>query len=199
MRWILLPFYRWRIARLEPRLAAYEARLRKLNRDSAVRAIGYLTLHWAMIETALDWCNLIISRNLPKPEPFPLALARKLEMFRRGHNKIPELAPLRAEGAALADLIADASTRRHDLVHGMGLLTLGDDIVEFVRHRVPREPEQAHTLVRELKPYSHKAIWDVTEEAMDLVTKTLSHTKELLKLLLRSEEELDDLFRDIGI
>jgi hypothetical protein len=198
MRWILLPFYKWRRAKLVQRLSQSEAKLRKINRTGAIKALGYVTLNWAMIEVALDWCNVIIAPKLPKREPFPINLTRKLVMFRRGHNQLPELASLQKDGAALADLIALAATLRHDLVHGMGLMTLGEDIVQFVRHRVPREPEHAHTLIREIKPYTQDAIWDASEAALDLAEKTVDHMKRLLPLLLE-EDEMNDFLREIGI
>lgn len=164
-------------------------------------SIGATTQAWATIEVMLDLCNVPISKRFGEVDRFPLSLSRKIVLFRRGHNQLAELDALKAKGAGLADMIADANDRRNDLVHGMAALSLNEDIVSLVRHSVPRAPALRHKLVREIKTYSQSEIADVADEAMDLVLAVTIHAGEVIKTLLahRADDEVEEMTRYLGI
>jgi hypothetical protein len=87
------------------------------------QCVGFVVLHWSLMEQQLDSWVSIFANNCGgtlylKGNGVPKALKRKARFIKRCLRELPELAELRAEGAALLSRILSASNKRHDIIHG---------------------------------------------------------------------------------
>jgi hypothetical protein len=103
--------------------------------DAFLAAVGGLTVNWAVIETALDFCVAIIfhefdGRNIA-PE-IPRSLSRKIIFLKKGMNHDTLSGP-RAFALDLLNEIENEKERRHEVVHGAIAGPSGGDSVEMFR------------------------------------------------------------------
>jgi hypothetical protein len=144
-------------------------------------ALGFSTQGWAALEIGLDVCNAAISEFLPR-QPFPVSLSRKMVMYRKGHNQLPVLAPVKEAGLAIADEVQLLADKRHDVIHGFAIKGLSGDIVRLYRHTVPREAVNNHVVRATRKEYRSEDLKRLTSDILALSERALLHTNRVLEL-----------------
>ncbi len=87
------------------------------------QCIGFVVLHWALIEQQLDsWVNVCSNKcggnHFLQGKGVPQAMKRKITFLRRCLHGLPDLAPFREECAELLSRVLSAAEKRHDLIHG---------------------------------------------------------------------------------
>lgn len=156
--------------------------------------IGNATRAWAVLEVQMDLANWAIANRLPKREPFPLNLGRKLDLFKRGHNQLAELSKLRSDGTALASDIAILSVKRHDVIHGYALNGLSEKSITLRRHTVPRGGDKNHELQIHEKTYARREFFSLASETLELCQRMSTHLDAVI-VALGADDLVDDLLR----
>jgi hypothetical protein len=202
--YVLYPINKHRVVRLRAQTARLRAQIAAIKAEKAsslqhhsILQIGYASVAWGALETTIDFSNWCIVHALESKEPFPLALGRKLELFRRGHNKISALAPLKAAGAKLADDIAGLSEMRNDVIHGYALQSLSKETIEIYRHTVPRGAE-AHNLIAEVRSYSHGDLSSLVHQSFALAERSASHFAAI-SAATGQQDKVHDLTREARV
>lgn len=169
------------------RLAKVEARLREieaasLSQDQLQRAnliigVGTVTIFWASLEMCLDYANSMILRFVPGgsalAKELPVALERKLTLFRQGHN-LDALAPLRSGAAEIVAETKRLRVQRHDIVHGVAVeMTAGE-----LRYR-RLIPEGAELSLAE-RSFSQDQLTALGNDVHALLTRALAHVERIL-------------------
>lgn len=85
--------------------------------------VGYISVHWAILERALETCITIIyhrcnGKKLVNPE-LPRSFSQRKEFLKDSFKKIPALAPFKKEGLSLVSKAAHMAEKRAALVHGV--------------------------------------------------------------------------------
>ena len=156
--------------------------------------IGWATVAWAHLEILLDFANWSVVHHLQKREPFPVALGRKLNLFRRAHNQIAALDPLKANALALADDIGALSVKRNDMIHGRALNDLSDDVIKVYRHVVPKGLADNHLVFAQRRAYTSQEFSGLASEMFDLAHRMAAHAS-LVAETLGTKDKIHDLTR----
>ncbi len=131
--------------------------------DRFLQAVGALTLNWAVIETALDFCCAIVFHEFDgrKIEPeIPRSLGVKLKFLKRG-LKDPRLAEVAAYGTDLIQELQNLKDSRHEVVHGALSGNAKEDTVVMLRVRYEKHAHRTsmHTVTAdEVIAASNKAL-----------------------------------------
>jgi hypothetical protein len=163
--------------------------------DKLCLALGRVTLAWAQIDTALDYCSLLLRdkygghakwRELPRTR-----LNQKIKFLRDCMNDNPSLATAKAEGLAIAADIETASEERHWLVHGATFVLGEGGLLRQTRNKMtaPEISQERETSVEDIHRF-HEASLTLAERL----------TMFLLRTLLRiSQDEINEARRKAGI
>ncbi|MDB5444930.1 MAG: hypothetical protein JWQ97_247 [Phenylobacterium sp.] len=198
LRLIQLRRERRRLADVEVRLAAAQRQLDSRRHTATLASLGYVTQAWAAVEIVFDVINWAIANTMPKKERFPVSFGPKLDLFKRGHNQLVQLANLRTAGAALAQEALALSLRRNELVHGFALGSLSADVVEMQRHAVPRAKELQHILEVGKVSISRDAFQELGSDIGAFSQRLVQHGHEVIAAC-DALDKVKDLARQLGI
>ena len=124
-------WWRWRAGVTKKKLAKVKAHIVDLQSqedDNFSRLLGVMTREWSMVESALDICNFYAIHT---PEgrgitaELPRSLNPKVDVFKKTHRRVAALLDIRDQGLALAALVTELKTKRHDFIHGLVLTVPG--------------------------------------------------------------------------
>jgi|HubBroStandDraft_6_1064221.scaffolds.fasta_scaffold1000124_1 hypothetical protein len=87
------------------------------------QAIGYVVVHWALIEQQLDnWVNVSFincgGAPLRKQKDIPRSLNQKIKFLKICFRTLAALEPFRSDGTDLVNLISTLAPKRNNLIHG---------------------------------------------------------------------------------
>jgi hypothetical protein len=87
------------------------------------QCIGYVVVHWSMLENQLDNCVNVTFNNcggsvFQNGRGVPQSLKPKIAFLRRCFRTLSSLVEFRTDAVALLSRISSASKRRHELMHG---------------------------------------------------------------------------------
>ncbi|WP_372785040.1 hypothetical protein [Phenylobacterium sp.] len=164
---------------VEAEMAWLQAQVENLT----YQMIGRATQTWASLEIALDLVNSCLSRAMLDRGVFPLALGRKVELFKRSHRQLPPLAPYLEEATSIADEILRLSVTRHDMIHGYAHDGFPGDTSAMHRHTVSRDPAERHLLKRETITRGRSEFFDLVFEIKALGQRLVDHFGLIMPLL----------------
>ncbi len=143
--------------------------------------IGSISVGWASLEKSLDLVNEFVLRVAGGEAirvDIPISLKDKLAFFKRAHNQLPLLAPVAAEGAALAARVVALKDKRHDCIHGFAVVATEDG----TRH-IRRVTYEGSTTGEKVTPYTIAEMEDLNREIAQLAWDIVSHAKAIAECL----------------
>lgn len=164
--------------------------LRRRRRVSNFAILGMFTSAWARAEYALDGCILVIFHFYGGKDletELPRALENKTKFLKRAYKTLPSLAPFAEEGVEIAGRFTALKIDRHDLIHGIVSLGLGDsDKFQLFRMipgaQVPTKRERA---------FSYRELANAAEKTMALGYDVAEHVERLLDRTKMTADEPD--------
>lgn len=149
--------------------------------DDYLKALGAVTVHWATLESALDFLAIITFAEYgkhPRHRELPRSTKRKIE-YLRDYAKQPLMNEWKDELLELASSVANLKEERHDAVHGCVVESEeGSAKVLRLLHRAAKhEYTDRHFTVEELWELAACLAIDASA-ALDLTTRLIDAVEE---------------------
>ncbi len=130
-------------------------------------SMGLLVMVWAQAEVALDGAIALILFGLEGKRRLgetvvPVALKRKLDLWRKAHAKMPELKPHAVLAGEIATELGRLSQERHNIIHGAAMQMHSDGSFAFFRSYPRKGGVEPH-----FSTYSPAQIGDLTMEMVE--------------------------------
>lgn len=144
-------------------------------------SMGMLVMVWAQAEVAFDAAISIILFDLEGKRRLgesvvPVALKRKLDLWKKAHAKIPSLKPHADLASAIAADLGRLSQERHNIIHGAAMQAQSDGSFAFFRSYPRKGGIEPH-----LTTYSPEQIGDLTLEMVQASIRLTGYVHRLYR------------------
>jgi hypothetical protein len=147
------------------------------------RLVGIFVMTWARMEISLDYANYLFLNIVPGgdqlAESLPRSLDQKIDLFRRAHRELPQMANLKDDAEKLVSRINTLKERRHDIIHGRG-----NRILQGRRHEYLRIHLKGKAISFLSKNYTRKQLIKLCHEVNNLMGDTALHLGRIRDLFV---------------
>ncbi len=148
--------------------------------ENLCKVVGYVAIHWAVLEQALDFCVAITFHNGGKQEvreDIPVSLESKVDFLKKCYRRLSPLAPVKDSAIDILIAVNNFAQKRHDLIHGaVASLEAKDGKYTLLRTVYAKQMHATREVTLDLRnfPTLSGELVDLQTRAIRLVSDTMN-------------------------